>query len=586
MDRFRTIRLLGSGGVADVWLAFDRRRREQVALKILRAQYSRDEGLLRRFRREAELITGLTSPNIVKVYGLEEEEGESPVLVMEYVPGADLKILLQLDGAMEPTYALRLLRSIVAGVAVAHRAGLVHRDLKPANILMTPEGTPKITDFGIAHDTAGYGLTEPGQTWGTSTYLAPEQAVGQPVTPATDIYSLGVILFEMLTGKVPFAGDDPVQVALAHLQQPTPSVHTFNPLIPPGIEQLVARMMAKEPSSRPANGDALVAILDRYLEGGETPTVLHDSDTLQAQSRSVARPNHTPLTPPSRRWGWVVAVVTLLIVGGSFVLAQGWFTNLMTPALADEGSPKAIALIPTPTHTPTLTPSATPTPLPTRRDGNGTDALAHHLTTPILVDGNSGEWGEVPRVSIENVVMGSEAWSGPADLSGTVAFAWDESNFYLMIDRHDDVHIAVPITENRVQGDMVELWLDMEVGEDYDRTEFDGDDFHFVFSAGDFAAQRAAGYLIHPQLDDPTPNRWIQVRAVPLPNGYILEAAIAWELLGGVPSPDTTVGYAIMLNDTDTPDTNPIESQLATTPQSPLVRPQSFGNLRIMPTER
>ncbi len=577
MDRFRTIRLLGSGGVAEVWLAFDRRRREQVALKILRPQYTNDEGLLRRFRREAELITGLHSSNIVRVYGLEENEA-TPILVMEYVPGADLKILLQLDGAMEPTHALRLLRSIVSGVAVAHRAGLVHRDLKPANILMTPDGTPKITDFGIAHETAGAGLTEPGQTWGTSTYIAPEQAIGQPVSPATDIYSLGIILFEMLTGRVPFAGDEPVQVALAHLQQPTPSVHAYNPLIPPGIEQLVARMMAKEPSARPANGDALVAILDRYLEGSETPTTLHDSDAVQHRIASTGRPLRVPVAPRSNRWGWVVGVIFLFLLLVGFAFAQGWVGNAAM-VVADESRPKSIAFVPTPTYTPTVTPSPTPTPLPTRRDGNGADAIASQITTFIIMDGNIGEWGAIPAVAIDNLAMGSEQWNGPADLSGTVAFAWDVRYLYVAIDRRDDRHLQAQSGEALLQGDIVELWLDVEVGQDYAVTDFNGDDFQILFSAGDFTVQRAEGIVLHPPSDDTTRNRFVQVRAVPLPNGYTVEAAIAWELLGGSPDPDTTFGYVVGLNDKDKPDSGAPESQFTTTSAPLPLRPQSFGNL-------
>jgi serine/threonine protein kinase len=582
MDRFRTIRLLGAGGVAEVWLAFDRRRREQVALKILRAQYAQDEGLLRRFRREAALITGLHSPYVVRVHGLEEEEGSPPILVMEYVPGADLKILLQLDGSMEPTYALTLLRQIATGVAVAHRAGLVHRDLKPANILMTPDGTPKITDFGIAHDTAGAGMTEPGQTWGTSAYLAPEQALGHPVTSATDIYSLGVILFEMLTGRVPFVGEDPVQVALAHIQQPTPSVHTLNPLIPPGIEQLVARMMAKEPTARPADGAALVAILDRYLEGGDTPTVLHDSTTLQNKRQGATPSPRSKIMPRRNRWGWMVALLALLLLGGGFAASQEWLGQNASPVEANTASEtKGLAFVPTPTLTPTATPSPTPTPLPTRREGNGTDAIARQVTEPMLVDGNLGEWGRFPIVTIDNLTLGTERWGGPGDLSGTIAFAWDERYLYVAVDRRDEVHVQTTTGEALYRGDTVEVWLDVDVGGDYDTAEANQDDFQIVLSAGDFGTRRAEAYVAYPLPFNTNRNRLVQVRAAPLPNGYTLEAAIAWELLGISPTADFTVGYAVVLNDIDEPVITDLQSQLTTTPQSPFLKPQTFGNLHL-----
>lgn len=578
MDRFRNIRLLGRGGVAEVWLAFDRRRREQVALKILRPQYIEDEGLLRRFRREAGLITGLQSPYIVRVHGLEEGE-ESPILVMEYVPGADLKILLQLDGAMEPTYALRLLRQIASGVAVAHHAGLVHRDLKPANILMTPDGTPKITDFGIAHETAGAGMTEPGQTWGTTAYLAPEQALGQSVSPATDIYSLGVILFEMLTGKVPFAGEEPVQVALAHIQQPPPSVHTLNPLIPPGIEQLVARMMAKEPTARPANGAALVAILDRYLEGGDTPTVLHQNDAFQPKREgalSATRPSHPQNRP---RWGWLVAILTLLLLGGGFAASQGWFVEEVAPLAAGTPDPKTVAFVPTPTHTPTPTPSPTPTPLPTRREGNGADARALRSTEAILVDGNLGEWAAFPAIAIDQLTLGAERWSGPGDLSGTVRFAWDADNLYLAIERRDEAHVQANTGDALFRGDSIELWLDVAVGEDYDSATMSEDDFQIVVSAGDFVARRAEAYVAYPLPTDTNRNRLVQVRAAPLANGYTLEAAIAWQLLGVTAQAEGIVGYAVVLNDIDDPAIPDLQTQLSTTSQAPALNPARFGNL-------
>ncbi|MBA3532861.1 MAG: serine/threonine protein kinase, partial [Ardenticatenales bacterium] len=264
-ERYRLERLLGEGGTAQVWLATDERMGRQVAIKILRPQYAKDEGLLERFRREARIVAHLDSPYIVQVYDVEMSEGIS-FIVMEYIDGQDLKELIRFEGAMPPQRALSLLRDIAMGVAVAHEAGLIHRDLKPGNVLISKQGEVKVTDFGIARDMAGAGLTEPGKVWGTSHYIAPEQAMGRPLTPAADIYSLGVLLFELLTGKLPFPGDDPVAVAIAHIQEPPPDIQTLKPSLPAGVARLVSRMMSKAPEQRPQTARALVEIVTRFLE--------------------------------------------------------------------------------------------------------------------------------------------------------------------------------------------------------------------------------------------------------------------------------------------------------------------------------
>ena len=249
--------------MAQVWLAQDESLERLVALKRLRREYAQDATLLARFRREAKTIARLNSPYIVQIYDVGMNESDS-FIVMEYVEGQDLKKLLELKGPLSVAGALNLMRDIITGVAIAHEAGLIHRDLKPANILISKRGQIKITDFGIARDLAKRGMTQPGTVWGTSDYMAPEQAMGQSASPAMDVYSLGVLMFEILSGKLPYPGNDPMVVMMAHIQKPVPSLHRVAPLVPKNLSNLVARMMAKNPTSRPQDGVALLKILNNY----------------------------------------------------------------------------------------------------------------------------------------------------------------------------------------------------------------------------------------------------------------------------------------------------------------------------------
>ncbi len=581
--RYRAIRLLGEGGVAQVWLALDRQRRQQVAIKILRAQYAEDEGILRRFHREAALIIQLDSPHIVTVYELDEST-PTPFIVMEYVAGVDLRTVLHLDAPLEVDRALRWVRDIAAGIAVAHNTGLIHRDLKPANILITPDGSPKITDFGIAYEVAGARLTEPSNVWGTSHYLAPEQGLGQPLTPATDVYSLGVLLFEMLTGTLPFPGDDPIQVTLAHIQQPAPSVNRYQPTIPAGVAELVARMLAKEPAVRPADGATLQRILGRYVDGANDATIVHDGEFPLATVASRTRPR--PIT--SRRFPRNVGIAIVLAV---LVVAIGAGGIAAWNAAAFEDAPPVVPLVvaatatasPTPTRTPrpSATPTRTPTPAPTARSNNGEDAIAVEVNSPILPDGDLADWRAFPTVAIDQITRGRERWSGQSDLSGSVAFAWDADNLYLSVERRDDTHLQTTSGENLYQGDVVELWLDTDVQGDYTVAEANGDDFQIVLSAGDFGSRRAEGYIMYPLPRDDTRSRAIRIRALPLPNGYTLEAAIPWSLLDVRPRADFTLGYAVVLSDIDTPTTLESQTQLTTTPRPPFLNPSTFGNLLL-----
>ena len=249
-DRYEVEELVGTGGMSSVFRARDRLLDREVALKVLHQQYGADAEYVERFRREARAVAALSHPNIVTVIDRGEHEGRQ-FIVFEYVAGENLKHLIQRRGPAPVATALELSIQIARALSFAHRAGLVHRDVKPQNVLLNGDGQAKVTDFGIARSLdVKQGMTQTGTVLGTSAYIAPEQAQGQRVDEHTDVYSLGVVLFELLTGEVPFAGDNFVAVAMRHINEPPPPVHNQRPDVPPRVEAAVLRAMAKDPADR------------------------------------------------------------------------------------------------------------------------------------------------------------------------------------------------------------------------------------------------------------------------------------------------------------------------------------------------
>ena len=303
-NRYRLLRLLGEGGMAQVWLAQDESLERKVALKRLRPQFAQDASLLARFRREARTVARLNSPYIVQIYDVGMNEQDS-FIVMEFVDGQDLKKLLRLQAPLSVDETLELMRALTTGVATAHEAGLIHRDLKPANILISKRGQIKISDFGIARDLTKAGMTQPGTIWGTSDYMAPEQAMGEQPAPTMDVYSLGVMMFEMLSGERPYTGRDATAVMMAHINKPVPSLRRIMPSVPENLSRLVVRLMSKNPASRPQDAGALLNILSNYGGSAKT-TILHPvvkrqdapASELDASKGPAAGEGQTPVDPP------------------------------------------------------------------------------------------------------------------------------------------------------------------------------------------------------------------------------------------------------------------------------------------------
>ena len=346
--RYRIIRKLGAGGMADVYLAEDQELGRNVAIKILNDRHAADDSFIERFRREAKNAAGLSHPNIVSIYDRGEAEG-TYYIAMEYLEGRSLKELIVSRGPAPIKVSIDYARQILAALAAAHRRGIVHRDIKPHNVLVNPEGRLKVTDFGIARSGASQ-MTEVGSIIGTAQYLSPEQARGAPVDQTSDLYSVGVVLYEMLTGQVPFTGDTPLEIAMKHLSEVPKPPSELRPEVPHDLDLIVLRALAKDPAERYQSAEEMDADLARVADGlpvdPETETaataVLSGSGLIAAAPTSVitrptqvapsrpAPPGSTPPAgyygyegPPRRRrpvWPWVLSVLLLIAAG-----AAAWF---------------------------------------------------------------------------------------------------------------------------------------------------------------------------------------------------------------------------------------------------------------------
>ena len=265
--------------MADVWIAEDRVLGRRVAVKILHRQFAEDAAFVERFRRESQAAAGLSHPNIVAVHDW-GRDGDTYFIVMEFVQGRDLRDLLRSEGALPPRRVAEIGSAVGMALAAAHNQGLVHRDIKPANVLLTLEGAVKVADFGIARADDSEQLTQTGAVIGTAAYFSPEQAEGHPADPRSDIYSLGVVMYELLTGAPPFSGENSLAIAYQHTQRVPEPPSRLRPDVPPGLEAIVLKAMAKDPADRYQTAAEMVEDLDR-LRAGETPqaALRHETPT-------------------------------------------------------------------------------------------------------------------------------------------------------------------------------------------------------------------------------------------------------------------------------------------------------------------
>lgn len=295
-NRYQLQQTLGKGGTAVVYRAWDQNLKRTVAIKILRSEFSQTESFRERFRQEALAAANLSHPNIITTFdfGLDNDR---LFMVMEHVPGTDLKALFRQHGAFPVSGALPLIVQACAGIGYAHRAGLVHCDVKPQNLLVTPDLRVKVTDFGIARALASIHPEEQHDVvWGSPQYFSPEQAAGLAPSPASDVYSLGIILYELLTGQLPFRSDNPVELARMHRDLHPIPPRQLNHEIPPQLEAIILKILAKEPTARYRNADQLGRILLPFI-----PTLDPYADNLPSPS-SISNTNSTSSSPSIREF--------------------------------------------------------------------------------------------------------------------------------------------------------------------------------------------------------------------------------------------------------------------------------------------
>lgn len=331
--RYRLEHRIGDGRSAVTYRAYDVVLRRPVALKLLRPEYAADQVSSARFAREARAVAAVNHPHVVQVYDSGTHKGQA-YLVMQYVAGRNLKQVLADEGPLAPDAAVRLGRRLLRGLGAIHAAGIVHRDVKPQNILVGDDGSLRVTDFGIARGPTGDTLTDDGATVGTAAYMAPEQIRGEPVSAATDLYAIGVVLFELLTGRLPFAIEHPVATMLVRLQQPAPAPSRFAYGIPPALDKAILRALAKAPAARYASA----AEMERALDAAISP---HTA-------------SHQPIKP-GRVADWfgalLLALIALALLGGALAATLGRGSDDPTAEVPTGVAERVVAAPPAPTAT-------------------------------------------------------------------------------------------------------------------------------------------------------------------------------------------------------------------------------------------
>jgi beta-lactam-binding protein with PASTA domain/predicted Ser/Thr protein kinase len=344
-DRYEVEAPLGAGGMAEVWRGHDRVLNRTVAIKTLLPQFARDASFVDRFRREAQAAARLNHHGIVSVYDSGNDGGDTPYIVMQYIEGRTLADFLGSGKTLPPVQAATIAQEIAEALAAAHAQGVIHRDIKPANVMITREGKVLVMDFGIARLISGPETApQTSAVLGTASYLSPEQAQGQSVDARSDIYALGVVLYEMLTGRPPFTGDSPMAIAYKQVNATPEAPSSVNPNVPPELDAVVMRALSKNPANRYQTGQEFADDLGRVRTGGRvmaTPLLPADGEATQV----ISRPHPTSVLPPQEqepggsRKAWVGALLAILIMA---LLAAGAY--LAVTMLTDDGEGELVAV--------------------------------------------------------------------------------------------------------------------------------------------------------------------------------------------------------------------------------------------------
>jgi eukaryotic-like serine/threonine-protein kinase len=347
-ERYRLEAKIGTGGMADVWLAEDTELDRNVAIKILHDRFAQDKEFVQRFQREAQSAAGLQHPNVVGIF----DRGvfrDTYFIAMEYVDGPSLKELVK--GGMGTQEAINFTRQILGAARFAHRKGIIHRDLKPQNVLIDDEGRARVADFGIARGGENSDITATGSVMGTAQYLSPEQAQGKPTTPRSDIYSIGVILYEALTGRVPFEGDSAVAVALKQVSEAPRRPSAINPDIPPALDAVVMRALAKDPEARFKDADAFLRALDAAERAPDSPrpqdTAAYAAVSPEGEADIPGEEVLYEEWGPRRRRRWRWFAIALLAAGVAALVAYALTrpSNLAVPDVIGQNVDQATQVL-------------------------------------------------------------------------------------------------------------------------------------------------------------------------------------------------------------------------------------------------
>ena len=489
--------LIAYGGMAAVYRGRDTMLDRDVALKVLNSGLAHDPAAAERFRREAITAANLEHPNIVPVYDVREMDGLS-YIAMRYVPGETLRERLRRESRLPLDQIVPIVGAVAAALSYAHRRGVVHRDVKPGNILLEPNGRVLLADFGIARTAGQSRVTATGEVVGTVQYLAPELIQGAEAGPGSDIYALGVVLYEMLTGRPPFEGDDLMSILYRQIQDPPPPLRTGAPAVDAALGPILERALAKTPALRYPTPDALAADVTRAVAALPPGTMLTPArrdppppppaprvaEALPATAVAAIGPALDPATRPTtpapvaprRRVGRQALVLggVALFLLGALVLGVGALRR--EPGGGGEAEPGFDA------------PVAVTYQGPLRKD-NGADIRLGRARRPPTIDGDLADWAGATAFTPRHLVL-NQGWKGVDDLTARFGAAYDADSFYIAVVVTDDVHVQHAQTRgnNLWRGDDVELWFDLKLADDFTRDPGDADDWQIGLSPGDFAA--------------------------------------------------------------------------------------------------